>query len=253
MRELTDAQIVKRADLLRTDSVHGAFKGVVDIDLASQSMIVNGQRIKFIDGGNPEDIDYTQYGINDALLIDNTGAFTTKEKLSRHLKAKGVSKVLLTAPGSEIPNIVYGINSQNLDIETNDIFSAASCTTNCIVPILHVVENKYGVEKGHVETVHSYTNDQNLLDNMHKSPRRGRSAAINMVITSTGAGKAVTKVIPSLEGKLTANAVRVPTPNVSLAILKLTLNKSTSVKDINATMRDAALHGNLINQIHFHP
>ncbi|KRO55867.1 MAG: glyceraldehyde-3-phosphate dehydrogenase [Cryomorphaceae bacterium BACL11 MAG-121001-bin54] len=251
VRGLTDAQIVKRADLLRTDSVHGAFKGVVDIDLASQSMIVNGQRIKFIDGGNPEDIDYTQYGINDALLIDNTGAFTTKEKLSRHLKAKGVSKVLLTAPGSEIPNIVYGVNSQNLDIETNDIFSAASCTTNCIVPILHVVENKYGVEKGHVETVHSYTNDQNLLDNMHRSPRRGRSAAINMVITSTGAGKAVTKVIPSLEGKLTANAVRVPTPNVSLAILKLTLNKSTSVKDINATMRDAALHGNLINQINY--
>ena len=251
IRKLTDAQIIKRADLLRTDSVHGSFKGVVDVDLANQSIIVNGQVIKFINGGNPEDIDYTQYGINDALLIDNTGAFTDKKSLSKHLKSNGVSKVLLTAPGKAIPNIVYGINSKDLDIDNNDVFSAASCTTNCIAPILHVVENKYGVKKGHLETVHAYTNDQNLLDNMHKKPRRGRSAAINMVITSTGAGKAVTKVIPSLEGKLTANAVRVPTPNVSLAILKLNLEKSTSINDINAVMRQAALHGSLVNQINY--
>jgi glyceraldehyde 3-phosphate dehydrogenase len=251
VRKLTDAQIVKRADLLRTDSVHGAFKGVVEVDLANQSIIVNGQVIRFIDGENPEDVDYTAYGINDALLIDNTGAFKDKQALSRHLQAKGVSKVLLTAPGGGIPNIVYGINSKELDIENNDIFSAASCTTNCIAPILDVVEEKYGVVKGHLETVHSYTNDQNLLDNMHKKPRRGRSAAINMVITSTGAGKAVTKVIPSLDGKLSANAVRVPTPNVSLAILKLTLKNSTSVEGINATMREASLNGNLVNQINY--
>ena len=251
VRRLTDAQIIKRADLLRNDSVHGAFKGVVDVDLANNTIIVNGQQIQFIDGGNPEDIDYTAHGIEDALLIDNTGAFTDKEALSLHLKAKGVSKVLLTAPGKGIPNIVYGINSLELDIDNTDIFSAASCTTNCIAPILHIVENKYGVEKGHLETVHSYTNDQNLLDNMHKKPRRGRSAAINMVITSTGAGNAVTKVIPSLAGKLSANAVRVPTPNVSLAILKLSLNSATSVEDMNATMRDAALRGNLVNQINY--
>jgi len=251
VRRLTDAQIIKRADLLRNDSVHGAFKGVVDVDLANNAIIVNGQKIKFIDGGNPEDIDYTAHGIEDALLIDNTGAFTDKEALSRHLQSKGVSKVLLTAPGKGIPNIVYGINSKELDIEKVDIYSAASCTTNCIAPILHIVENKYGVEKGHLETVHSYTNDQNLLDNMHKKPRRGRSAAINMVITSTGAGNAVTKVIPSLAGKLSANAVRVPTPNVSLAILKLSLNNTTSVNDMNSTMRDAALNGNLVNQINY--
>ena len=251
IRRLTDAQIIKRADLLRTDSVHGSFKGVVDVDLKNQSIIVNGQVIRFIDGVDPESIDYTQYGINDALLIDNTGAFTDKEALSRHLKSNGVSKVLLTAPGKEIPNIVYGINSQGIDIENTNIFSAASCTTNCIAPILHIIENKYGVTKGHLETVHAYTNDQNLLDNMHKKPRRGRSAAINMVITSTGAGKAVTKVIPSLKGKLSANAVRVPTPNVSLAILKLTLTNNTSAEEINNTMRDAALHGNLVNQINY--
>ncbi len=251
VRKLTDAQIIKRADLLRTDSVHGKFKGVIDVNLENQSIIINGQEIKFIDGGNPEDINYEEYGIDNALLIDNTGAFTSKEALSRHLKAKGVGKVLLTAPGSEIPNIVYGINSKDLDIDNNNIFSAASCTTNCIAPILNVVENKFGIIKGHLETVHAYTNDQNLLDNMHKKPRRGRSAAINMVITSTGAGKAVSKVIPSLEGKLSANAVRVPTPNVSLAILKLTLNKATNLQEINAVIREKAIHGNLVNQIHY--
>ena len=251
VRRLTDAQIIKRADLLRNDSVHGAFKGVVNVDLANQAILVNGQVIKFIDGGNPEDIDYTKYDIENALLIDNTGAFTDKEALSRHLQSKGVNKVLLTAPGKGIPNIVYGINNKEINVDTTDIFSAASCTTNCIAPILHVIENKYGVNKGHLETVHSYTNDQNLLDNMHNKPRRGRSAAINMVITSTGAGNAVTKVIPSLAGKLSANAVRVPTPNVSLAILKLNLNKSTSLEDINETMRMAALKGNLVNQINY--
>ena len=198
------------------------------MDLDNQSIIINGQLIKFIEGKNPEDIDYTTHNITDALLIDNTGAFRDKEALSRHLKAKGVSKVLLTAPAKGIPNIVYGINSKELDIEATNIYSAASCTTNCIAPILHIIENKFGVEKGHLETVHSYTNAQNLLDNMHKKPRRGRSAAINMVITSTGAGNAVTKVIPSLSGKLSANAVRVPTPNVSLAILKLNLQERTS-------------------------
>jgi glyceraldehyde 3-phosphate dehydrogenase len=204
-----------------------------------------------IQASNPEDIDYTQYVINNALVIDNTGVFTDKEALGRHKQAKGVDKVLLTAPGKEIPNIVYGINHHDLDIEGQDIFSAASCTTNAISPILKVIEDKFGVEKGHLETVHAYTNDQNLLDNMHKKPRRGRSAAINMVITSTGAGNAVTKVIPSLEGKLTANAVRVPTPNGSLAILNLTLDNETSVDDLNSKVKNAALNGALINQIHY--
>tara|TARA_B100000963_G_scaffold44011_2_gene32829 strand:+ start:23395 stop:24834 length:1440 start_codon:yes stop_codon:yes gene_type:complete len=251
VRRLSDEQIIKRADLLKNDSVHGLFKGVVDVDLQNQSIIVNGQVIKFINGEDPTNINYTKYDISDALLIDNTGAFTTKESLSLHLKSKGINKVLLTAPGKGIPNIVYGINSKNLDLENNKIFSAASCTTNCIAPILHVVEHQYGIKTGHLETVHAYTNDQNLLDNMHKKARRGRSAAINMVITSTGAGKAVTKVIPSLEGKLTANAVRVPTPNVSLAILKLSLNKNTTKENINGLIRKEALDGNLVNQIQY--
>jgi glyceraldehyde 3-phosphate dehydrogenase len=250
-RGASDADIVKRAALLRHDSVHGAFKGSIIEDLANKAIIINGQIVKMIDAKNPEDIDYTAYGIQNALVIDNTGVFTNKEALSRHLTSKGVSRVLLTAPGKEVPNIVYGINQGMLDLENEHIFSAASCTTNAISPVLKVVNDKYGVVKGHIETVHAYTNDQNLLDNMHKKPRRGRSAAINMVITSTGAGAAVTKVIPEMKDKLTANAVRVPTPNGSLAILSLELDGTTTVEEINALVREASLDGDLVNQIFY--
>ena len=200
---------------------------------------------------DPGAVDYTAYGIHDALLIDNTGVFKDRAALSIHLKAKGISKVILTAPGKEVPNIVYGINHRDLDIENETIFSAASCTTNAICPILKTVHDAFGIDKGHIETVHAYTNDQNLLDNMHKKVRRGRSAAINMVITSTGAGNAVTKVIPSLQDKLTANAVRVPTPNGSLAILSLELAKETSLEEINGLIKAAALNGELVNQIFY--
>ncbi|MDG1477717.1 MAG: glyceraldehyde-3-phosphate dehydrogenase, partial [Vicingaceae bacterium] len=250
-RSVTEDSIVKRAALLMNDSVHGEFNGNVEADIANKALIINGQIVKLIETKNPEDVDYTSFGINNALIIDNTGVFTDKEALGRHMQAKGVSKVLLTAPGKEIPNIVYGINEDELDLDKQDIFSAASCTTNAIAPILYTVENTLGVVKGHIETVHAYTNDQNLLDNMHKKPRRGRSAAINMVITSTGAGNAVTKVVPSLKDKLTANAVRVPTPNGSLAILNLNVDKETSVDQINEIIRKAALEGDLVNQIKY--
>ena len=250
-RGSSDKDIIKRAALLRSDSVHGAFKGSVVEDLENKSLIINGQIVRMIDASNPEDIDYTQYGIDNALIIDNTGVFTNREALMRHKQSKGVSKVLLTAPGKEIPNVVYGINQGELNLEDETIFSAASCTTNAISPILKVINDAYGVVKGHIETVHAYTNDQNLLDNMHKSSRRGRSAAINMVITSTGAGAAVTKVIPDLKDKLTANAVRVPTPNGSLAILSLELKNGTSIEDINNVVRKASLEGELVNQIFY--
>lgn len=242
----------KRAALLRNDSVHGTFNGTVDVDTKERTMIINGQIVQMINASQPDEIDYTAYGIDNALIIDNTGVFKDREALGRHLKSKGVAKVILTAPGKEIPNIVYGVNHKGeLDIEQENIFSAASCTTNAIVPVLKVIEDQLGVVKGHIETVHAYTNDQNLLDNMHKKSRRGRSAAINMVITETGAGKAVTKVIPSLENKLTANAVRVPTPNGSLAIMNLTVEKETSLEEVNALLRSAALEGDLVNQIFY--
>lgn len=250
-RDKDPNMLSKRAALLRMDSVHGPFHGSVIEDIENQQLNINGQIVQFISANQPEDIDYTRYGINNALVIDNTGAFTTAEAMSRHLKSKGVSKALLTAPGKEMPNIVYGINQKDFDIEKEQVFSAASCTTNAICPVLKIIEDNLGVEKGHIETVHAYTNDQNLLDNLHRKNRRGRSAAINMVITETGAGKAVTKVIPSLSDKLTANAVRVPTPNGSLAIMNLTVYRETSKEEVNQLLKNAALNGDLVNQINY--
>lgn len=251
-RGSSNEEIIKRADLLRNDSVHGPFPGTVIEDLENKLLIINGHIVHMIDAKNPEDVDYTQYGINDAVLIDNTGAWRDREGLSRHTKAKGISKVLLTAPGKgDIPNIVYGVNHEGLDVNKETIFSAASCTTNAIMPVLHVVQNTFGIERGHIETVHSYTNDQNLLDNYHKKYRRGRSAALNMVITETGAESALKKVLPALSGKFTANSVRVPTPNVSLAILSMTLNKKVTKEEVNDSLRDAALKGGLVEQIQY--
>jgi glyceraldehyde 3-phosphate dehydrogenase len=205
-----------------------------------------------IAASDPATIDYTAYGIDNALLIDNTGVTRDRKGLSEHLKAKGVSKVLLTAPGKgDIPNVVYGVNQTATDKANEHIFSAASCTTNAIVPVLKVIQKNLGIAGGHIETIHAYTNDQNLLDNYHKKYRRGRSAALNMVITETGAGSAVAKVIPELAGKLTSNAVRVPVPNVSLAILNLKLETATSKDELNSLLRNAALHGELVEQIQY--
>ncbi|MGB1000180.1 MAG: glyceraldehyde-3-phosphate dehydrogenase [Flavobacteriales bacterium] len=251
VRNNSEEQIIKRAALLRTDSVHGEFPGTVVEDFENKALIINGHQVHLIKVNQPEDADYTAFGINNALILDNTGVFTNKESLSRHLQAKGVSKVILTAPGKEIPNIVFGANHLDYDVDSHDIMSAASCTTNAITPMLKVVTDNFGIEKGHIETIHAYTNDQNLVDNMHSKNRRGRAAGLNMVITSTGAGNAVVKVIPSLEGKLTANAVRVPTPDGSLAILNLNLEKATNLEELNEIMRTAAIQGPLVEQIEF--
>ncbi len=243
-------EIIKRANLLRADSVHGDFQGSMEILTETNELLLNGNRVKFIFANNPSEIDYTEYGIKDALLIDNTGVWRDQKGLENHLRP-GISKVLLSAPGKDIPNIVYGVNNKSFDVDGIDIFSAASCTTNAIVPVIKVINDAYGVEKGHIESIHSYTNDQNLLDNFHKKPRRGKGAATNMVLTTTGAAKAVAKVIPELEGILTGNAVRVPTPNVSLAILNLTIKKATTLNQLNTLMKEASLHGDLVDQIHY--
>ncbi len=251
-RSYSDEELIKRAELLRTDSIHGPFNGTIVEDFENKAIIVNGQTVYLIAVKEPEQADYTQYGINDALLIDNTGVYRDREGLGRHLKSKGVSKVLLTAPAKgDVPNIVTGINDAEFNFEEENIFSNASCTTNAIIPVLKVIEDNFGIDKGHIETVHSYTNDQNLLDNYHKKYRRGRSAALNLVITETGADKAVAKVLPHLSGKLTGNAVRVPTPNVSLAILNLSLNKTTAKEEIQDVLKQASLFGNLTEQLEY--
>lgn len=247
-----DLEITKRASLFRHDSIHGPFRGVAIENLEEKFIHINGHNVLMLSAPNPEDIDYTQYGINDAVLIDNTGVFRDRENLSRHLKAKGVGKVLLTAPGKgDIPNIVFGVNQDSVDIDKETIFSAASCTTNAAVPVLEVIEKNLGIVKGHIETVHSYTNDQNLLDNYHKKYRRGRSAALNLVITETGAASAIAKAIPSLKDKLTGNAIRVPTPNVSLVVMSLELKRESSIEEVNELMRKASLEGDLVSQLRY--
>ena len=250
--EITPEVLEKRASMLRKDSVHGYFKGSVKVDSKNNALIINGTTVFVISANHPEDPDYTSYGINDALIIDNTGAFRTEEALARHLEAKGADKVLLTAPGiGTVPNIVYGVNQKNFDPDEHRIFSAASCTTNAITPVLKVINDTLGIKHGHIETIHAYTNDQNLVDNMHKKYRRGRAAALNMVITETGAGKAVSKAVPELLGKLTSNAIRVPVPNGSLAILNLNLQSKTSKEDLNAIIKKYALEGDLVEQIRY--
>ncbi|MFT6955063.1 MAG: glyceraldehyde 3-phosphate dehydrogenase [Halieaceae bacterium] len=246
-----DNDLVKRASLLRRDSVHGAFEGTIRVDEERQSFVANGNEIKVIYADSPDNIDYTAYGINNAMIIDNTGVWRDEASLSLHLKSKGASKVILTAPGKgDMKNVVAGINSHMISAQ-DTMISAASCTTNAIAPPLKALDDEFGIVTGHVETVHAYTNDQNLTDNYHKANRRGRSAPLNMVITETGAALAVAKVLPQLAGKLTGNAIRVPTPNVSMAILNLTLGRETTVAELNEYMRSVALHSPMRKQIDY--
>lgn len=240
VRPAGEGDLAKRASLLERDSVHGWFNGSVQVDTTNNGIIVNGRFIKVIYASDPSEVDYTAHDINDAIVIDNTGKWKDEAGLGKHLTSKGIKKVLLTAPAKgEIKNIVYGVNHDTIGGDT--IVSAASCTTNAITPTLKVLHDEYGIVHGHMETIHAFTNDQNLVDNHHKADRRGRAAPLNMVMTSTGAASAVSKAIPELKGKLSGNAIRVPTPNVSLAILNLNFEKSVGdAKAINAFIQSKA-------------
>ena len=250
VRKKGDIDIIKRASLLRRDSVHGPFNGTITVDEDNEIIWANGTPIQMIYANNPAEIDYTSYGIDNAIVVDNTGAWRDRDGLSKHLESKGVDRVLLTAPGKgDIPNIVYGINEDMIGDER--VLSAASCTTNGITPVLKVINDRYGVKHGHVETVHAYTNDQNLADNFHKGDRRGRAAGLNMVLTETGAAKAVSKALPEFEGKLTGNAIRVPTPDVSMAVLNLDLEKEVNKDEVNTFLRRVSTHSNLRQQIDY--
>jgi len=251
VRKSGKEDLIKRANLLRTDSVHGPFKGTVRVRREEEKLIINGSEVKIIYSDSPDSINYHNHEIKDALLIDSTGVWTDNEGLSKHLSCKGIDKVLLTAPAKgKIKNIVHGINN-NIVNSKDKILGAASCTTNAIVPVLKVLNDEFGILSGHIETIHSYTNDQNLLDNFHIKSRRGRSAALNLVITETGAGKAVGQVLPELKGKLTANAIRVPTPDVSLAIIKLELGQKLDTSVLNNFLRQIAFHSPYKDQIDF--
>ncbi|MFF1829560.1 glyceraldehyde-3-phosphate dehydrogenase [Paenarthrobacter sp. NPDC058040] len=251
VRKGAENDLVKRASLLRRDSVHGSFEGTIRVDEEANTITANGVQIQVIYSDNPATVDYTAYGIKDALVVDNTGRWRDADGLSQHLQSKGVARVLLTAPGKgDLKNIVHGINQGDITDE-DKIVTAASCTTNAITPVLKAINDKFGIIHGHVETVHSFTNDQNLIDNFHKGDRRGRSAALNMVITETGAAKAVAKALPELQGKLTGNAIRVPTPDVSMAILNLNLANGTTRDEVNDYLREMSLHSPLRKQIDY--
>ncbi len=240
----------KRASLLRRDSIHGAFNGSITVDEEKNQIIANGNVIQVIYSNSPTEVDYTEYGIADAILIDNTGIWRDREGLSNHLRP-GIAKVLLTAPGKgDVPNIVHGVNHLDVDLAEN-VLSCASCTTNAIVPPLKAMEDAFGIVRGHVETVHSFTNDQNLLDNYHKADRRGRSAPLNLVITETGAASAVAKVLPDLDARITGNSIRVPTPDVSIAILSLQLKRETTRDEVNDHLRKASLVGPLARNLDY--
>ncbi|QBG34589.1 glyceraldehyde-3-phosphate dehydrogenase [Litorilituus sediminis] len=246
-----DDDLEKRASLLRRDSVHGAFNGSITVDKENNVIKANGAFIKVIYASSPSEVDYTAHGIDNALVVDNTGIWSDEEGLGQHLQSKGVAKVLLTAPAKgDIKNIVYGVN-HDMILAEDKIVSAASCTTNAITPVLKAINDEFGIKNGHVETVHSYTNDQNLIDNYHKAPRRGRSAPLNMVISTTGAAKAVSKALPELKGLLTGNAIRVPTPNVSMAIMNLNLKKATDKEALNDYLRNISLNSELQNQVDY--
>jgi glyceraldehyde 3-phosphate dehydrogenase len=242
--------LVKRASLLRRDSIHGQFQGTITVDEASSTIFANGNAIKVIYANDPSEVDYTAYGINNAILIDNTGKWRDREGLSQHLRP-GIDKVVLTAPGKgDVPNIVHGVNHDTIKPD-EQILSCASCTTNAIVPPLKAMADEYGVLRGHVETVHSFTNDQNLLDNYHKADRRGRSAPLNMVITETGAASAVAKALPDLKAPITGSSIRVPVPDVSIAILSLRLGRETDREEVLDYLRNVSLTSPLKRQIDF--
>jgi len=250
IRKSGDNDVTKRASLLRRDSIHGAFQGSIVVDEGNDTIVANGNEIKFIYASDPSEVDYTAYGINNAILIDNTGRWRDRAGLSQHLRP-GIAKVVLTAPGKgDVPNIVHGVNQDSVD-PVEKILSCASCTTNAIVPPIKAMEDRFGIVSGHIETVHSFTNDQNLADNFHKADRRGRAATLNMVITETGAASAIKKALPGLEAHISGNAIRVPTPDVSIAVLNLRLKQETSKEEVLEHLREVSLRGPLKRAIDF--
>jgi len=234
INDLTDAATL--AHLFKYDSVHGIFPGKVEH--TADSLIINGKSIKIYAVRNPAELPWKKDKID--VVLESTGLFTSKEKAGMHIQA-GAKKVVISAPASgEDITIVMGVNDHLYDAKKHFIISNASCTTNCLAPVAKVLHDTFGIEKGLVTTVHSYTNDQNILDLPHKDLRRARAAALSMIPTTTGAAKAVSLVLPELKGRLDGMAIRVPTPNVSVVDLVVTLKKKTDAVKVNAALKKAS-------------
>lgn len=234
INDLTDAATL--AHLLKYDSVHG----IADLDISNDenSITVNGKKIKITAERNPANLPWKELGVD--VVIESTGLFRKRQDAMKHIEA-GAKKVIISAPATE-PDItvVLGVNFDKYDKEKHNIISNASCTTNCLAPVAKVLNDKFGMENGIMTTIHSYTNDQRILDLPHSDIRRARAAAVSMIPTSTGAAKAVGLVLPELQGKLDGFAVRVPTPNVSLVDLTCVLKKDVTVEEVNAAIKEAA-------------
>jgi len=233
INDLGDAEM--NGYLFRRDSVHGSYPG--DVVVKGDELIVDGDRMKVLAERDPAKLPWGEMGVDVAL--ECTGIFTARDKAAMHLEA-GARKVLISAPGKDADmTVVYGVNHKQLNAG-HKIVSNASCTTNCLSPVAKVLHDEIGIEQGFMTTIHSYTNDQRILDTLHKDPRRARAAAMNMIPTSTGAARAVGLVLPELNGRLDGAAVRVPTPNVSLVDLKFIASRETSVEEVNAAIEAAS-------------
>ncbi|ALC84749.1 MULTISPECIES: glyceraldehyde-3-phosphate dehydrogenase [Bacillaceae] len=224
------------AHLIKYDSTHGTFEGEISID--NDALIVNGKRVQIVNDRDPANLPWGKLNVD--IVIESTGKFNDGEKAAAHLEA-GAKKVIITAPAkNEDVTIVIGVNDDKLDVAKHNIISNASCTTNCLAPVAKVLNDTFGIENGLMTTVHSYTNDQNNLDNPHKDLRRARACAQSIIPTSTGAAKALTIVLPELEGKMHGMALRVPTPNVSLVDLVVDLQKDVTAEEVNAAFVKAS-------------
>lgn len=225
------------AHLFTYDSSYGIFRGKVETD-EKENIIVNGRKIKVLKENDPENLPWKELGID--IVIESTGKFTKKEDAQKHINA-GAKKVIITAPGkNEDKTIVIGVNENDYDNSIHHIISNASCTTNCIAPVVKVLDSEFGIEKGLMTTIHAYTNDQQILDKTHKDLRRARSAGVSMIPTTTGAAKAVAKVLPDLEGKLNGFAVRVPSPSVSMVDLVCEFSRDVTVEEVNRVLENAS-------------
>ena len=234
INDLTNPEML--AHLLEYDSNYGQLKHEVTFD--NDSFMINGKDYKVFSERNPEDLPWKELGID--IVIEATGVFRTKEGANKHITA-GAKKVIVTAPGKDLDfTVVLGVNEQDYDNSKHHLISNASCTTNCLAPVVKVLHDNFTIEKGLMTTIHSYTNDQRILDLPHKDMRRARAAGLSMIPTTTGAAAAVTEVIPDLKGKLDGMAVRVPTPTVSLVDLTLTIAEDTTAEKVNEILKKAA-------------